>query len=121
MNILLKRFFVVLSALAVALFSRYIIYSWQAYNIIPWALISFVIGLISISKKDAIYNGVLFGYFMSSFYLFSDYAGKKDTVSIFRLIAVVLAVSLVGAIGGAILSIIGNMLRKKIHKLHNSV
>lgn len=120
MNPLLKRFLVILSALAAALFSRYFLYAWQWHNIIPWALISFIVGLISINRKDSIYNGALFGYFLSLFYLFSDYAGKEDIVSITKLIAVVLAISLVGAIGGTTASVIGNMLKKRFQKLRNA-
>ena len=116
MSFLLKRFFVIISALAVALFSHYFLDAWQWLNIIPWALISLLVGSTSISRKDAIYNGAFFGYFLSLFYLFSNYSGKEDMVSIFKLIAVVLAVSLVGAIGGTTLSIIGNMIKKKFNK-----
>lgn len=116
MTLLLKWGPSIILAAIVGLFSQYVLKSWQWLNIIPWALICFIIGTINRSRKEAILKAAIFGYVTSSSYLFYDYAGKTDITSILRLISVVLSVSLAGMGGGILCSALGNLFGRKFKR-----
>jgi len=101
-----------MAAIGLSFLSNYYIKGW--YNIIPWAIAALLIGYFSGSRRDAIINGAIFGYFLFLFYILLGYGGKTDAGSIMKFIAFNILFSLVGAIAGMIGAFIGNWLKGKI-------
>jgi hypothetical protein len=81
---------------------------------IPWAIIAILTGYLSPAKKDAIINGILFGYFLFLTYILIGYEGKMDSNSVRRIVLFSIAFSLVGGAAGFIGSAIGYMIKKKM-------
>jgi hypothetical protein len=114
MALTFKRFMIIISAIALAIFSLFFLKGW--YNVVPWALGSIIAGYFSFSRKDIIINGCLFGYFLFVFYILIGYNGKADPKSILNIFVFSSLFSLIGAIAGIIGAFAGNYLRKKLKK-----
>ena len=95
--------------IVVALLSFYLINGW--YNVIPWAALTFLTGYLSIHKKDALFNGSIFGYFLFLSYIIIGYRGNLDTNSLLKFGLFTIIFSLVGAIIGLIGSFGGFLLK----------
>ena len=109
-----RPFIVILLASLTAYGSYLLLFRWGWLNLIPWALITLLLGYISDSRKEAIIHGILFGYFLFFVYLIVGYDGKTGIVSMLRFLGFAAGFSVLGAIAGWIGTLIGRFLRKRI-------
>jgi dolichol kinase len=111
METLVKRSLIGLLAIVVSLITYYFFYGW--YDVFPWAIVAFTVGYISKDRRDSIFNGAIFGYFLFLVYIFAGYKNKTGTSGFIYFILFDLFFSLVGAIAGIIGSFIGNWVKRK--------
>lgn len=102
---------IVVFAILLAVFSYYFFVGW--FNLIPWAIVTLIIGYNSYGYKDAVVKGALFGYFLFITYILIGYKGNMDKAGIFKIILFSIFFSLVGAVAGAIGAVIGYFIRRK--------
>lgn len=79
------------------------------YILIPWAIASLIIGYVSKTRKDALVNGFLFGFFASFFFMWHGYNGAAPVIIRFPFFA---GLGGFGGVCGLILSLIGNASKK---------
>ncbi len=109
-----SKILAIISGIVLAIISYHFISGW--ITLIPWAMIAILTGYLSLTKKDAIINGILFGYFLFLTYILIGYDGKMDSNGIRRIILFSIAFSLVGGAAGFIGSAIGYMVKKKMKR-----
>jgi len=80
-------------------------------NLIFWALVGIALGLFVTGKREVLWSGALFGFFLSISFLLSGFQGAPDKFFVFILFS--LGLSIVGMGGGIISVFIGSWLRKK--------
>jgi hypothetical protein len=95
-----QKLLAAVTGIAVGLLSFYLINGW--YNVIPWAAVALLTGYFSISKKDALFNGSIFGYLLFLSYIIIGYRGNLDTNSLLKFSLFTVLFSLVGAIIGLV-------------------
>ena len=91
---------------------HYFLVGW--FNLIPWIIGGLIVGYFSLSKKDIIVNGALYGYFLFLSYILTGYIDKSDTTGRGKMLIMFILFSLVGGIAGIIGAFIGNFLRRKL-------
>ena len=106
---------IVFLAILLAIFSYYFFVGW--FNVVPWAIFALIIGYTSSGYKDGMVKGALFGYFLFITYILIGYKGNMDKAGIFRIILFSIFFSLIGAVAGAIGSLIGYFIRLKNAKI----
>ncbi len=84
-----------------------------AIILLPWALVSLVIGVFSVGNKSAIINGSVFGFAAAFMFMISGYAGQAAIVT--RLLPFAI-LGLVGAIYGLVFSFVGNVIYRRIRR-----
>jgi hypothetical protein len=115
-----KRFFKLITiflAILIAIISYYFLEGW--FNIFPWTIFTLLIGFFSLGKREMIFNGALFGYFLFLSYIIIGYKGNFDKTSIMKFILFALTFSLVGAIAGIIGALIGSFFKNKLSSKTN--
>lgn len=85
--------------------------SWL--TLIPWGIAGLGIGLYTISKKEALINGAIYGFVLSLVFLISGYNGTRPLMSVLPFFVLL---SLFGALSGLILGLIGYFLRRFFRK-----
>ena len=112
----MRRLAIVITGVVVGLASYYFLLSLAWFNVMPWAIVTLIIGYLSNGRKDIILNGGLFGYTLFVVYILIGYEGKMDAESIRKILSFSLLFSLVGAAAGIIGAFIGNFIKKKLNK-----
>ena len=84
--------------------------SWTA--LIPWGLIGLILGYTALNRKEVFIPGVLYGFFLTFSFLVFGFHGANDKFASFLLFSLIL--SLVGALGGSVLFVIGITLKSKV-------
>ena len=84
-----------------------------ALILLPWALVSIVIGVASIGKKAPLINGSAFGFVAAFTFMVSGYDGQPAVIT--RLLPFVV-LGLVGAVYGLIFSLAGNAVYRRIRR-----
>lgn len=114
----MKSFLHIILVMAVgvllAVGSFYYLAGW--YNVVPWAIVSLIIGYRCNSIKQSLLLGAVFGYFLFLAYIFWSYSGKPDTPSLEKFILFDVGFSLIGAVVGAGGSFAGFWLKKSGRK-----
>ncbi len=84
-----------------------------ALVLIPWAIVSFSIGILSISRKAALIDGGVYGFALAYVFMISSYNGANP------LNTKILPFLIFGSVGtfcGAILALIGFSAIKLLNK-----
>jgi hypothetical protein len=117
MSIFTKKTPLIIAGILIGIASHYVISGW--FTIIPWVIITPLIGMQYRVARDAVWGGLLFGYALFLTYIFLGYGGKTDFISLFKFIGFSLLFSLVGALCGLAGTYIGYslgvLIRKKEH------
>jgi hypothetical protein len=100
-----------LVGLVVGLVSTYPFLLGPIPSLILWGVAGIVLGLFTEGKKTIIWSGVLYGVFLSVFFLFSRFGGTADRIASYALF--VAGMSVVGVLGGIVVVLIGSKLRRK--------
>jgi hypothetical protein len=79
--------------------SFYFITGW--YNVIPWAVVSLIIGYRSKTTRQCLVDGAIFGYVLFLVYMFVGYNAGTDMKAFVRFVLFDIELSLIGAIIGA--------------------
>lgn len=95
----LQIIIVIAVAILLAIGSFYYLAGW--YNVIPWAIVSLIIGYNCKTTRSSLLAGAIFGYFLFLTYIFMGYTGNIDSASMLRFILFDVAFSLIGAAIGA--------------------
>jgi hypothetical protein len=80
------------------------------WNIIFWGLAGIGIGLFVSGKKEVLWIGLCFGFFLSLSFLFSGFQGVPDKFPAFFLFSIFL--SIIGAFGGCLVVFLGSKLKR---------
>ena len=100
---------VVLGIIAGILSTHVLLIGWG--NLIFWGIVGIVIGFFVIGRREVIWTGALFGFFLSISFLLSGFQGASEKLLLFVLLS--LALSVVGMGGGIASVFAGNWLRRK--------
>ena len=100
---------VVLGIISGILSTHVLLIGWG--NLIFWGLTGVVLGFFVIGKREVIWSGALFGFFLSVSFLLSGFQGASDKFLVFTLFS--LALSIVGMGGGIVSVFLGSWIRKK--------
>lgn len=84
-----------------------------AYILIIWGTVAFVFGYYSMSQKDALVNGFLFGFLASFFFMWHGYAGNAPAITRTPFFG---GLGAFGGTCGLLLSLIGNLASKHFKK-----
>lgn len=106
------KILIIVLAVIIAIISFYFISGW--FNIIPWTLLTLIIGYLCSNMKNAMLKGVLFGYFLFLTYILIGYKGNTDKTGIMRIIFFSLSFSLIGGAAGLIGTLTGYFIKKRI-------
>ena len=101
---------IVILAILLAIISYYVFVGW--FNVVPWAIVVLIIGYTCSRNRDAVVKGSLFGYFLFITYILIGYKGNMDDSGIIKIVLFSIFFSLVGAVAGAIGSLIGYFIRR---------
>ncbi len=82
-----------------------------AIILLPWGIVSFIIGTVSTNKKWATANGAVFGFVASFVFMLSGYDGHTALFTRFVPFAII---GLFGAICGLVLSLLGHVVYRRI-------
>ncbi len=85
----------------------FFIHSWLA--LVPWGIVGIAIGYFSGGKKQGIWAGAFYGFFLCVSFLIAGFKGS----SFVRLIPLLIAMGLLGKLSGLVLGIIGNWIKNK--------
>jgi hypothetical protein len=110
MKNLTAKLLILMAAIGLSFLSCYCIKGW--YNIIPWTIGALLTGYFSHTRRDAIMNGAIFGYFLFLVYILLGYGGKIDVASIIKFTAFNVLFSVLGAIAGFVGAFMGNWLKR---------
>ena len=113
-----RRILVFITSILLAILSFYSFHGW--FNIIPWSIVTLLIGYLSDGRRDVIINGAIFGYFLFLVYIMVGYGGKTDLKSLITFAVFSVLFSLIGSAAGIGGSFIGNVVRNKIKRSQNS-
>ncbi len=83
------------------------------FILIPWALVSLVVGYFSKTQKEMLVNGFVFGFFASFFFMFKGYAGVDPVITKSPFFA---ALGGFGGVCGLVLAFIGSLVKKIVKK-----
>jgi len=86
--------------------------SW--ISLLPWCIVGLAIGSVILTKKESVINGLFYGFSLTATFLITGFNGTEDKILSFSLFLIFL--SLIGAICGAILTLLGYLLKKKLKK-----
>jgi len=89
--------------------SRYLFVN-SARGLILWIIFGILLGLWCLNKKEACRIGALYGFFLLFSFMFGGYQGSASEIS--RILPFA-ALGLIGAVGGIVLTIVGNYFRPK--------
>jgi uncharacterized membrane protein (UPF0136 family) len=82
----------------------------QWWSLLFWALVGGAVGYFCANRKQAIWAGLIYGFVLSVAFLLSGFQGSSDQFPAFAALS--LALSVIGAIGGAISSFVGYWIRE---------
>jgi hypothetical protein len=80
------------------------------WNILFWGAAGIVIGFFARGRKEIMWSGLYFGFFLSLSFLFSGFQGTPDKLPVFSLFAIFL--SIIGALGGWLAVFLGSKIKK---------
>ena len=83
--------------------------SWIA--LLPWGAAGLVIGALARGRRRALMSGALYGFFLCAAFLIAGFKGQ----SIAKFSGLLIALSLLGALCGLILGLIGNWIKSKLN------
>ena len=108
------RILIFLTSILVAILSHYFLNGWV--NIVPWAIVALYIGYTGDERRDTLFDGAIFGYFLFLVYIMIGYEGKTDTKSIITIILFALIFSLIGSVAGICGAFLGNLAKQKTNR-----
>ncbi len=80
-------------------------------SLLVWTLAGIALGYFTQDGKQILWSGVLYGIFLSIFFLFSRFGGSADKILAYSLF--VAALSVVGALAGIVVVFVGSKIPKK--------
>lgn len=83
-------------------------------SMILWGTAGIVVGFFTKEKKEILWFGVLYGFFLSIVFLYSRFGGTLDKVAAYSLL--VLGLSVGGCAGGLLMVFIGSRFKKILRK-----
>ncbi len=84
---------------------------WESwYSLIPWSIGGLLVGFVGGGKGRTFWAGCAYGAFLAASFLATGFHGAASMILPFMIFSLVLSV--IGAICGAFLAIIGNFVRK---------
>lgn len=108
------RFLIVgiLGALLGVINSRFI-FVGSGISLIPWGILGLFVGWMARSKKEALLSGIVYGFVLSFAFMATGYTGSAPFVTRIPFFTIL---GLFGALCGAILGIVGLLLKNLLIK-----
>jgi len=110
----MKRIFIsiLLAILLGAVVSRYLFVN-SYLNLVPWGLAGLLIGFYCKNIKEAVLNGMIYGFLLAFSFMWVGYQGSFSIISRIPFFTIL---GLIGAACGIILTTFGLFIKDKINK-----
>ena len=82
-------------------------------TVIPWGLAALLVGYLALNRRQALFAGVVFGFFLGFVFMIGGYSGSDPLLS--KLLPFAL-IGVVTAAVGAIAAVIGSFARQLVHR-----
>ncbi len=102
-----------LAGIACGLVSQSSFLAGQWLNLVLWGIVGIVLGVFTNGRRAIVWAGILYGFCLSISFLISGFQGSADKLPAF--LALTLALSVVGVIGGLVTVFVGSLLRRLRH------
>lgn len=90
-----------------------ILFVGSALSLIPWGLIGLANGMYARNKKESMFSGAVYGFFLTLIFMISGYNGQRP---IFIVLPFFILLGFFGAFCGLLLGIIGFLLKRFLKK-----
>jgi hypothetical protein len=84
-----------------------------AIILLPWALVALAIGILSVGRKMAAVNGLVFGFVAAFTFMLAGYDGQAAIITRVFPFGVL---GLVGALYAVVFSVVGNVVYRRIQR-----
>lgn len=109
MAIFTRKWVLVVTGIILGILSHYVITGW--YTLIPWVVITPLVGMGCKEARQSVIGGILFGYMLFLTYLLMGYGGQTDLINLAKFLGFSMLFSLIGAICGLAGTYIGYSIR----------
>ncbi len=98
MSFITRKIVLIPGGILLGILSHYVITGW--YTLIPWVIVTPLVGFGYREARQAVIGGLLFGYVLFLSYLLMGYGGQTDFLDLVKFLGFSLLFSLVGALCG---------------------
>lgn len=80
-------------------------------TLLPWSVAGLIVGFFSRNRRNAIFNGAIYGFVLSFVFMATGYTGDAPLITRFPFF---ILLGIFGALCGAVLGVLGNRANMKI-------